>query len=281
MKKIISIILSISLTIFIPITLFLFCTNSYIKGTSMKKVIRNIDKEVFIDGLTVNLLNINEENNELMKAINESGLTQEVTAIAFEKLGNYIKKGKDEKIITKEEGQALVDKYFDNIIKEMGKDITKEEKEVIKEKLNTQYIKLEKQMPKISEFGKGRDTPFYSTINITRNICNPILRYIACGITIILIVLLIFIQKKNWNYILYISIPTIISSIMTLSILKICKIIIQEILKEESKNFIVLTTTMFLRYISKIYTIEIILLILSVIAILFLIINRKKEKKAN
>lgn len=271
MKKFISIILSIGLTIIISITIFLFCTNSFLKASSIKKIVNNIEESTFREDIEL----LNKVDNELTEAANKTGLTKEIIAIGASKIGQYIQTGKEEQFITEEEYQNLIEKYLDDILKETGNNKTDVEKKKIKKELENRYEDIKQNMPEIKEISEGKEASY---IKYIQNICSKKNRYTFLTLTCIILLLIILLQRKKWNFILYISISGIISSIITLGTSSLMMIIIREMIKEADSIKSIIEIFL-VSYNSKIQIISFTLLTLSILSISLLMIIRKKLKK--
>lgn len=275
MKKFISIILSIGLIICIPITVLLFCINIYLQGNSIQKQINKIDKEKFQEDIKEMMPDLgNIEAKEETEAFLYSEFMQEATAIGMKNALNYIRTGKGDTILSKKEYEYLVDKHVDDIVKEVNENATTEEKNEVKKVLKDSYEEIMETVPRLSIMNEDEDL---ETLQIIRDICDPALRYTALGITVILSLLLIWIQRKRFNFIIYLVVPTLLNGILFIVSSSLLNMAVREIMKTEDKQYI--TEAIFKGFSNIVQTAGIILTVLSILSIIFLIVMRKKENK--
>lgn len=278
MKKFVSIILSISLLICIPITVFLICINIYLQGNSIQKQINKIDREKFKENIKEIIPDIeNEETREQIEAISHSDFVQEATALGAKNAIDYIRTGKGDTILSKQEYEYLIDKHMDEIVELIEEDITVDEKKELKKVLKDSYEEVMEEVPSLSIMDDDKDI---ENLKIIKDICNPSICYTALGITILLSLILIWLQRKRLNFIPYLAVPALLNGILFLASSAFLNISIREMMKTEDKQYIV--ESIFKGFSNIIKAAGIMLTGLSILSFIFLIIIRKRkiEQKA-
>lgn len=267
--------LALVLMIALPITIFLFCTNAYFTSASMKKVVNSIDSEQIKEQMSSELLNIAEENKEWVNALYETDMVKDGMAIALGNIGEYIRTGKDAYLISEKEYQTLIDTYLEEAVQKYNPSITKQEKEEIENAVQGAYQQFEEEMPKASDLGK--EVEVAETFQIMQKICSPKARYLSLGITVSIIIVLILLQRKRWNFILYTSIPTIISTIL----IEILCYIVGKLIKQIDIGTGVassISEALLFQYVNALQITGLVLCMLAIFALVFLKMMRKKER---